>query len=147
MMEEKIIPYQSYSKSGFLILGFILMCWCTLFSVFLIAQGAWPVSLFLGIEYVIVIFLIRLYFKENNIKDLISISEKEISLKKFKGNKIFYSSNFNTYWSKFFFTRSENESTLLIRESDKEIEFASFLHAELKESLYKRINKKIKLYS
>ena len=146
MMKEKIIPYQSSSKSIFIILGIILMLWSVVFSLFLIAQGAWPVSIFLGAEYLIIVFLIRIYFKENNINDQISIDEKEISIKKFKGDKLFYSSKFNTYWSKVFFTKQKNKSKLLIRESDKETEIASFLHAELKESLYNRITNQIILF-
>ena len=146
MMQEKIIPYQSSSKLVFIILGIILMFWSVLFSLFLIAQGAWPVSIFLGAEYLVIVFLIRLYFKEKNINDQISINEKEISIKKFKGDKLFYSSKFSTYWSKVFFTKQKNKSKLSIRESDKETEVASFLHAELKESLYNRITNQIILF-
>lgn len=146
MMKEKIIPYQSSSKSIFIILGIILMLWSIVFSLFLIAQGAWPVSIFLGAEYLVIVFLIRLYFKEKNINDQISINEKEISIKKFKGDKLFYSSKFSTYWSKVFFTKQKNKSKLSIRESDKETEVASFLHAELKESLYNRITDQIILF-
>jgi uncharacterized membrane protein len=145
-MKEKIIPYQSSSKSIFIILGIILMLWSIVFSLFLIAQGAWPVSIFLGAEYLVIVFLIRLYFKEKNINDQISINEKEISIKKFKGDKLFYSSKFSTYWSKVFFTKQKNKSKLSIRESDKETEVASFLHAELKESLYNRITNQIILF-
>ena len=146
MMKEKIVPYQSSSKSIFIILGIILMLWSIVFSLFLIAQGAWPVSIFLGAEYLVIVFLIRLYFKEKNINDQISINEKEISIKKFKGDKLFYSSEFSTYWSKVFFTKQKNKSKLSIRESDKETEVASFLHAELKESLYNRITNQIILF-
>ena len=146
MMKEKIIPYQSSSKLVFIILGIILMFWSVLFSLFLIAQGAWPVSIFLGAEYLVIVFLIRIYFKEKDINDQISIDEKEISIKKFKGNKLFYSSQFSTYWSKVFFTKQKNNSKLSIRESDKETEVASFLHAELKESLYNRITNQIILF-
>ena len=146
MMKEKIIPYQSSSKSIFIILGIILMLWSIVFSLFLIAQGAWPVSIFLGAEYLVIVFLIQLYFKQKNINDHISIDEKEIYIKKFKGDKLFYSSKFNTYWSKVFFTKQKNKSKLSIRESDKETEVASFLHAKLKESLYNRITNQIILF-
>ena len=146
MMKEKIIPYQSSSKLVFIILGIILMFWSVLFSLFLIAQGAWPVSIFLGAEYLVIVFLIRIYFKEKDINDQISIDEKEISIKKFKGDKLFYSSKYNTYWSKVFFSKQKNKSKLSIRESDKETEVASFLHAELKESLYNRITNQIILF-
>ena len=145
-MKEKITPYQSSSKSIFIVLGIILMIWSILFSLFLIAQGAWPVSIFLGAEYLVIVFLIRLYFKEKNINDQISIDEKEISIKKFKGDKLFYSSEFKTYWSKVFFTKQKNKSKLSIRESNKETNVASFLHADLKEKLFKRIQSKISEY-
>ena len=145
-MKEKITPYQSSSKLIFIVLGIILMIWSILFSLFLISQGAWPVSIFLGAEYLVIVFLIRLYFKEKNINDQISIDEKEISIKKFKGDKLFYSSEFKTYWSKVFFTKQKNKSKLSIRESNKETNLATFLHADLKEKLFKRIQKKISEY-
>ena len=145
-MNENITPYQSCSKSVFLILGIILMGWSALFSIFLISQGAWPVSIFLGVEYLLILYLIKLYFREKNIKDEISINEKEISIKKFKGDKLLNSSTFNTYWSKIFFTKHKNQSNLSIRESNKETEVASFLHADLKESLYLRIKRQLTYY-
>ncbi len=146
MMKEKIIPYQSSSKSVFLILGIILMIWSILFSIFLISQGAWPVSIFLGVEYLVIVFLIRTYFKENKVNDQIIIDEKNISIKKFKKDKIFYSSKFNTYWSKVIFTKQKNKSKLLIKQSNRETNLASFLHADLKEKLFKRIQDKLSEY-
>ena len=146
-MNENIVPYQSSSKTVFLILGFILLGWGALFSIFLISQGAWPVSIFLGLEYVLIVYLIRFYFKENNIKDQVKINENELLINKFKGEKLFHSSKYNTYWSRVFFTRFKNQSKLLIRESNKETEIASFLHADIKETLYERIKKNISSYS
>ena len=142
-MDEKITPYQSCSKSVFFILGIIFISWISLFSIFLIIQGAWPVSIFLGLEYLVISYLLKLYFKEKNIKDEIKINEKEISINKFKGDRILHSSKFNTYWSRVFFTRFKNKSKLLIKESNKETEFATFLHADLKENLYLKIKKQL----
>ena len=95
-LNENIRPYQSCSKSVFLILGIIFISWISLFSIFLIIQGAWPVSIFLGLEYLIIFYLIRLYFKEKNIKDEININQKEISIRKYKGDKLLHSSKFLT---------------------------------------------------
>ena len=81
-LHENITPHQSCSKSVFVILGIILSVWCFLFSIFLIIQGAWPVTIFLGVEYLVIFYLIRLYFREKNIKDVIKIDKKEISIKK-----------------------------------------------------------------
>tara|TARA_X000000950_G_C13789938_1_gene608934 strand:+ start:127 stop:567 length:441 start_codon:yes stop_codon:yes gene_type:complete len=142
-MKELISPYQSCSKNVFLILGIIFITWCSIFSIFLVIQGAWPVSIFLGVEYFLIFYLIRLYFKEKNTKDEIFIDQKEISIKKFKGDKILHVSKFKTYWSKVFFTKFRNKSKLLIRQSNKETELATFLHADLKEDLYYRIKKQI----
>ena len=146
LLNENIKPYQSCSKTVFLFLGIIFISWISLFSIFLIAQGAWPVSIFLGLEYLVIFYLIRLYFKEKNIKDEIKINQKEISIKKFKGDELLYSSKFNTYWSKVFFTKFKNKSKLSIRESNKETEVATFLHADLKESLYLKIKRQLSYY-
>ena len=146
-MKESISPYQSCSKKVFLILGIIFISWCTLFSIFLILQGAWPVTIFLGAEYLVIVYLMKLYFKEKNIKDEINIDEKQISIKKFKGDKVVYTSIFNTYWSKVFFTRVKNKSKLTIKESNKETEVASFLHSDLKENLFLKLKKQINFYS
>ena len=146
-MKELASPYQSCSKNVFLILGIIFISWCTLFSIFLILQGAWPVTIFLGAEYLVIVYLIKLYLRGKNIKDEISIDEKIISIKKFKGNKVVHSSIFNTYWSKVFFKRVENKSKLTIKESNKETEVASFLHSDLKENLFLKLKKQINLYS
>ena len=145
-MKKNITPYQSCSKSVFLVLGIILIGWSALFSIFLISQGAWPVSIFLGVEYLLIVYLLNLYFREKNIKDQISINKKEISIKKFKGDKLLTSSTFNTYWSKVFFTKFKNQSKLFIRESNKQTEVASFLHADLKENLYLKIKKQLTYY-
>ena len=147
LMNENIVPHQSSSKTIFLILGFILLGWGTLFSLFLISQGAWPVSIFLGLEYILIVYLIRFYFNKNNIKDQVKIDENELLINKFKGEKLYYSSKYNTYWSQVFFTRFKNQSKLLIRESNKETEIAFFLHADLKETLYEKIKKNISSYS
>ena len=145
-LNENIRPYQSCSKSVFLVLGIIFISWISLFSIFLIVQGAWPVSIFLGVEYLIIFYLIRLYFKEKNIKDEINIDQKEISIKKFKDDKLLHSSKFNTYWSKVFFTKFRNQSKLFIRESNRETELASFLHSDLKERLYLKIKRQLNNY-
>lgn len=108
---------------------------------------AWPVSLFLGAEYFLIFYLVRFYFKENIINDQININEKEISIQKYKNNKLFYSLKLNTYWSKVFFYKNENKSRLTIRESNKEAEVASFLHSNIKESLYNKISKQINYYN
>tara|TARA_Y100000816_G_C25978633_1_gene510891 strand:- start:377 stop:823 length:447 start_codon:yes stop_codon:yes gene_type:complete len=142
-LHENITPHQSCSKSVFIILGIILTVWCFLFSIFLIIQGAWPVTIFLGVEYLVIFYLLRLYFREKNIKDVIKIDKKEISIKKFKGDELLRSFKFNTYWSKVFFTKFKNQSKLSIRESNKETEIASFLHTDLKENLYFKIKKNL----
>lgn len=145
-VRESISPYQSCSKSVFYVLGIIFIIWMSIFSIFLILQGAWPVSIFLGIEYIIIFYLIKLYFSEKNIKDEIKINSKSILINKFKNNKLLYSTKFSTYWSKLFFTKSKNKSKLLIKESNKETEIASFLHTELKENLYIKIKNNINIY-
>ena len=141
MIKEKIIPYQSCTKSVFVFLGIILVLWCSAFSLILISYGAWPITIFLGIEYLLLVYLVRTYFKNKNIREEITIDSNEIKIKKIKENKILKTINFKTYWSKINFYKNKNKSLLTIRQSSKETELGSFLHTDLKESLYLKLKK------
>lgn len=143
-MKEIIRPHESCSKSVFILLGIFLLLWGIFFSFFLIFQGAWPVSLFLGIEYILIVFLIKTYFKKRNINDQIIINEEEINIKKYQDGKLSNDFKFNVYWAKILFTKFRNNSKLLIRESGKEAEVASFLHTKLKQDLYLRMKNSLK---
>ena len=141
MMKEKIIPYQSCSKSLFIFLGILLVLWSVLFSLILISYGAWPITIFLGAEYFLLVYLVRMYFKNKNIAENITIDADVIKIEKLKQDKILKTSTFKTYWSKINFSKQKNKSSLTIRESNKEIEVGSFLHSDIKESLYLKLNK------
>ena len=141
MIKEKIIPYQSCTKSVFVFLGIILVLWCSAFSLILISYGAWPITIFLGAEYLLLVYLIRMYFKEKEIAENISINSEEIKIERFKKNKILKKINFKTYWSKINFYKNKNKSSLTIKQSSKEEEIAKFLHSDLKEKLYYKIKK------
>ena len=141
MMKEKIIPYQSCPKSVFVFLGIILIFWSSIFSIILISYGAWPITIFLGIEYIVLVYLVRLYFKGKDIEENISISINEVRIDKLKNNKIFKTVSFKTYWSRINFYKYKNKSSLTIKQSSKEVELGSFLHADLKEALYFKLKK------
>ena len=141
MMKEKIIPYQSCSKSLFIFLGIILVLWGVLFSLILISYGAWPITIFLGAEYFLLVYLVKMYFKNKNIAENITIDADVIKIEKLKQDRISKTSIFKTYWSKIYFTKQKNKSLLTIRESNKEIEVGSFLHTDIKESLYLRLKR------
>ena len=141
MMKEKIIPYQSCSKSLFIFLGILLVLWGVLFSLILISYGAWPITIFLGAEYFLLVYLVRMYFKNKNIAENITIDADVIKIEKLKQDRISKTSIFKTYWSKIYFTKQKNKSLLTIRESNREIEVGSFLHTEIKESLYLKLKK------
>ena len=141
MMKEKIIPYQSCSKSLFIFLGILLVLWSVLFSLILISYGAWPITIFLGVEYFLLVYLVRMYFKNKNISENITIDEDVIKIEKLKQDRISKTSIFKTYWSKIYFTKQKNKSLLTIRESNKEIEVGSFLHTDIKESLYLKLKR------
>ncbi len=139
MMKEKIIPYQSCSKSLFVFIGIILVLWSLLFSLILISYGAWPITIFLGAEYFLLVYLVRIYFKNKNIAENITIDADVIKIEKLKQDKISKTSIFRAYWSKINFYKHKNTSFLTIRQSSKEEEIGTFLHSDLKEKLYYKI--------
>ena len=143
MLKEQITPYQSCTKSIFVLLGLILILWSLVFSLILISYGAWPISIFLGVEYLLLVSLIKYYFKEKDIVENIIINSEEIKIERIKKKKIYQTVSFKTYWSKIYFHKFNNKSKLSIRQSSKEEELVSFLHTDLKEALYNRLKKKL----
>ena len=139
MMKEKIIPYQSCSKSLFIFLGILLVLWSVLFSLILISYGAWPITIFLGAEYFLLVYLVKMYFKNKNIAENITIDADIIKIEKLEQGKISKTSIFKTYWSKINFYKHKNVSSLTIRQSSQEEEIATFLHSDLKEKFYYKI--------
>ena len=140
-MKEKLIPHESCSKSLFILLGIILVLWGLVFSFILISFGAWPITIFLGAEYLVLFYLIRLYFNEKNIGENITINSDEIKIEKIKKNKIFQTTKFDSYCSKINFYKYKNQSSLTIKQSSRKIEVGSFLHSDLKEKLYFKLKK------
>ena len=109
------------------------------FSLILISYGAWPITIFLGAEYFLLVYLVRMYFKNKNIAENITIDADVIKIEKLKQDKISKTSIFKTYWSKINFYKHKNTSFLTIRQSSQEEEIGTFLHSDLKEKLYYKI--------
>ena len=66
-----------------------------LFSFIWLSIGAWPITIFMGLEYIALCFLVFWFYKKRKIRESIKIDEKNLSYKfyceeKLKKNNICY---------------------------------------------------------
>jgi uncharacterized membrane protein len=132
-------PFNSLNKTSLIIIGFIFFSFFAVFSFLWFYIGAWPISIFMGLEYVVLSYLIFLFFKKRKIKENIKIDDKKITYKFYKNKNLKKEEVFNLYWTKIIFWKEDNKSKLILIESGKRLEIGKFLHSDVKESAYKKI--------
>ena len=145
-MEISIYPHNSLSKNSLYLIGFIIFSIFVFFSFIWLSIGAWPITIFMGLEYVVLSTLVFFFFKKRKIKENIKINEKNISYKFYEQEKLKKHINFNTYWSKIDFWKRDNKSKLIVSESGKKIEIGKIIDTKSKERIYFKLNKYFKNY-
>ena len=140
----EIAPYNSLNKNSLYIIGAIIFFLFLSFSFLWITIGAWPITLFMGFEYIILIYLISLYYKKRKVKEDIKINDKSITYEFYEKSKLKKKIKFSSYWAKISFWKKDNISKLLISESGKKLELGKYLNSKPKEEIYKKLNHQLK---
>lgn len=133
-------PYNSLEKTSLYVIGIFIFIFFLIFSILCLYIGAWPISVFMGIEYLLLCFLLFIFYQKRKIREDIEISYNKINYKFYKNKKLYTHLVFSSYWSKIRFWKKDNESQLILLESNKRLEIAKFMHSKPKENIYKKIN-------
>ena len=147
--EIKIIisPYNSLGKNSFFIISFIIFLFFIFFSMLWFSIGAWPITIFMGAEYIALSTLVFIFYKKRKIKEHIKIDSKRVTYNFYEENKLKTNMSFSSYWVKIIFWKEENHSKLILSESGKKIELGKFLHSDIKEKIYVKLNNFLKIHS
>ena len=140
-IEFTISPHNSLGKNSLYIVGFIVFFIFIIFSFIWLSVGAWPITIFMGAEYIALCFLVFLFYKKRKIIENIKIDEKKLSYKYYHEEKLKKEIIFITYWTKIKFWMDDNKSILTISQSEKKIELGALLNSKPKKEIYKELNK------
>ena len=86
--ELSISPHNNLSKYSVCCIGLIIFSIFVIFSYVWIAIGAWPITVFMGLEYIGLTTLIIWFYKKRKIKEYIKIDDNQITYKLFHEKKI-----------------------------------------------------------
>ena len=135
-----ISAHNSLNKNSLFVVFLITLLLFIIFSFLWLSIGAWPISIFMGVEYLTLCFLFFLFYKKRKIKEDLEVNEKKIIYRLYVEKKLKIYLTFNTYWTKIIFWKKENKSELILTESGKRVEVGKLLHAQPKEEIYNNIN-------
>ena len=133
-------PYNSLSKNSFFIISSIVFLFFITFSILWLSIGAWPITIFMGVEYILLVYLLWLYLINRKIKEKIQIDDQNIIYEYYERKKLTKNLKFSSYWAKITFWKQDNNSRLVLKESNKKLEIGTFAHLSMKESVYKKIS-------
>ena len=135
----KLSPHNNLDAKSLCLLGFIIFSLFFLFSIVSISLGAWPISIFMGTEYLAICWLLFYFFKKRNVSEDIKINHKNITYSFYEQKKLKVHITLSSYWVKIVFWKIDNNSMLVLKESGKKIEIGTFLSVKSKELVFKKL--------
>lgn len=96
-----LTPHRSLGRTGFFaLMGALLFGWGVT-ALFFLAQGAWPVAGFFGLDIVAVYLAFRLNYRAGRAREEVSVSRTSLEIRKVapSGKSVFH--RMNPFWTKF----------------------------------------------
>lgn len=96
-----LTPHRSLGRTGFMVLmGTLSAAWLASGAIFL-ANGAWPVFGFLGLDVLLVYGAFRLNYRAARAREEVSVSRTSLDIRKIAPSGKAVAHHFNPFWSRF----------------------------------------------
>jgi uncharacterized membrane protein len=131
-----LTPHRSLGRTGFLILmGALTFGWAASGAIFL-ANGAWPVFGFLGLDVLLVYIAFRVNYRAARAREEVSLSRIALDIRKTAPSGRTEEHHFNPFWARFSVARhSEIGITRMqVEGQGRSVPIGSFLNPDDRES-------------
>jgi uncharacterized membrane protein len=131
-----LTPHRSLGRTGFMVLmGALLFGWLATGAIFL-ANGAWPVFGFFGLDVILVYVAFRLNYRAARAREEVSVSRTALDILKTAPSGRREEHRFNPFWARFDVSRhAEIGITRMAVEARGEtVSLGSFLNPDDRES-------------
>ncbi|HEV2502150.1 MAG TPA: DUF2244 domain-containing protein [Mesorhizobium sp.] len=139
IFQALLMPHRSLGRTGFAILiGALLFCWAVTGVVFL-ANGAWPIFGFFGLDVLAIYVAFRLNYRSARAREEVSVSRTALDIRKTAPSGRTEEHHFNPFWSRFSVARhTEIGITAMAVESrGQSVAIGGFLNPDDRESFAK----------
>lgn len=131
-----LTPHRSLGRTGFLVLmGTLAFAWGVT-GLFFLAQGAWPVAGFFGLDLLAVYVAFRLNYRAGRAREEVSISRTELSIRKVAPSGKSQAFSLNPFWCRFRVRRHPEIGVtgMTVVSRDQQVPIGTFLNPDDRES-------------
>jgi uncharacterized membrane protein len=134
-----LLPHRSLGRKGFIILlTVVTVAWLGIGAIFL-AQGAWPVFGFFGLDVALLYFAFRANYRAARAHEEVSMSRTALDIRKVapSGRSVAY--RFNPFWARFDVARHEliGITSMAVEGQGRHVRIGDFLNPDDRESFAK----------
>ena len=79
----ELVPHRSLGRKGFRVLLVLTGAVCLLYGVFFMVTGAWPIGLFLGLDFLLLYVAFRVNYRAAKAREEVTVSRTNLSIRKF----------------------------------------------------------------
>jgi uncharacterized membrane protein len=132
----RLTPHRSLGRTGFLVLmGTLGLGWIVT-GIFFLAQGAWPVFGFFGLDVLLLYGAFRLNYRAARAREDVSVSRTVLDIRKTapSGRSVAY--RFNPFWARFAVARHSEIgiTSMAVEGQGKSVAIGAFLNPDDRES-------------
>ncbi|SMC84376.1 Uncharacterized membrane protein [Fulvimarina manganoxydans] len=142
IFEALLTPYRSLGPKGFTITMGLFGAVCFGAGMVFVAQGAWPVFGFLGLDVLLLFFAFKLSYQAGKAREEISVSRTDLSIRKISPRGRIRESHHVPSWTKFRVSRMEEIgiTRMDVASRGRVTEIGAFLNLDDRESFAKAFN-------
>lgn len=132
----ELTPYRSLGRSGFHLLLALTGGICMLYGLFFIVTGAWPIGLFLGLDFLALYIAFKLSYRSGRAREEVVVSRTKLSIRKFSPAGRVVEHRFNPFWARFRVNRHEEFgiTSMYVTGEGRWTDIGSFLNPDDRES-------------
>lgn len=135
----ELTPYRSLGHKGFKLVLVLSGAVCAFYGIFFMVSGAWPIGLFLGADFLLLYFSLKMSYRSGRQREEISVSQTDILIRKFSPAGRMIEHRFNPFWARFRINRHQEFgiTSMHVSGEGKATEIGSFLNPDDRESFAK----------
>jgi uncharacterized membrane protein len=131
-----LTPHRSLGRTGFAVLmGALLFAWLATGAIFL-AQGAWPVFGFVGLDVLLVYVCFRLNYRAARAREEVSVSRTSLDIRKVAPSGRAEAHHFNPTWARLAIARHDEIgiTRMVVEGQGRSVAVGGFLNPDDRES-------------
>jgi uncharacterized membrane protein len=136
VFSAELFPYRSLGRRGFSVMLLLMGGFSLFYGGFFVAKGAWPIGLFLGATFLLVLGAFWLNYRSGRVREQVVVSRSDVSVRKVSPSGRVVEVRFNPFWVRFLVRRLKGVGirSMHVEGEGRNTEIGAFLSQEDRES-------------